>query len=98
MTLTPQEIEHIAALARLSLTDEEKAAFQRQLSSILDYVGQLQKVDTSGVEPMSHSVEVGNVLRADEVRACEEGTRKAMIDAFPEKDGALLKVKAVFGH
>ena len=53
MTLTLKEVEHIALLARLELSDEEKQRYQQQLSHILEHVAQLQKLDTSHIEPAS---------------------------------------------
>ena len=69
MSLTLEEVEHIAALARLHLTDEEKALFRLQLSAILEYFAQLQSLDTSGVLPAT-SVLPGytSPLRPDEPR------------------------------
>lgn len=96
MTLTPAEVEHIAKLARLELPAEEKDALTRQLSSILDYVGALSVVDTEGVEPMAHSMPVRNVFGADEPAPCSAETREALLGEFPEREGDLLKVKAVF--
>jgi len=66
MRLTPEEVEHVALLARLRLTDEERERFTTQLNSILDYFEELKQIDTSGVPPMSHAVPMSNVLRADE--------------------------------
>jgi len=96
MPLLPAEVERIAELSRLELSDDELDSFRVQLSSILDYVGQLSEVDISEVEPMSHSVPLLNVLRDDVAVGCPEGVRQAVIDAFPERDEDLLKVKAVF--
>jgi aspartyl-tRNA(Asn)/glutamyl-tRNA(Gln) amidotransferase subunit C len=96
MKLSLEQVDKIAALARLELSEEERASFARQLSSIIEYVDKLQAVDTKDVEPMSHSVAMGNVLREDEVIDRDDGTRLKMIEAFPEKEGDLLKVKAVF--
>ncbi|MBU0625853.1 Asp-tRNA(Asn)/Glu-tRNA(Gln) amidotransferase subunit GatC [Patescibacteria group bacterium] len=96
MSLTPEEVDKIADLARLELSDEERSAFRYQLSSILDYVGKLSEVDIEGVEPMSHSIPVFNVLREDDLEICNTETRSEIIASFPEKEGDLLKVKAVF--
>jgi aspartyl-tRNA(Asn)/glutamyl-tRNA(Gln) amidotransferase subunit C len=96
MKLTLEEVEHIAALARLELSEDERHAFQKQLSSILEYVEKLKAVDTEGVEPMNHSIEMGNVLRRDEAVGCDAATRQRLIDAFPAKEGDQLKVDAVF--
>lgn len=65
MTLTLQEIDHIAELARLSLSAEEKARYREQLSAILDYAARLQAVDTSGIPPTSSVLPARSVLRDD---------------------------------
>lgn len=96
MALTIQEIEHIAKLARLELSDEEKEKFASQLSSILDYVGQLQEVDTTGVT-YHYTVEgLANVMASDEVDSWSQATHDALIAAMPDRAGDLLKVKGVF--
>jgi aspartyl-tRNA(Asn)/glutamyl-tRNA(Gln) amidotransferase subunit C len=59
------EIEHIALLARLSLSDEEKEMFGSQLSSILDYMEKLNELDTKNVQPTSHVLSLQNVMRDD---------------------------------
>lgn len=60
------DIDYVANLARLKLTDEERELFSNQLGSILEYFDQLNQVDVSGVEPMAHAFQVENVLREDE--------------------------------
>ncbi len=69
MTLTLEEVEHIAGLARLKLSDEEKARYREQLSAILDYAARLQSLDTSGIPPTSSVLPPRTVLRPDEPRA-----------------------------
>ena len=66
MRLSPEEVEHVALLARLWLRDEQRERFTTQLNSILEHFEQLQQVDTSEVPPMSHAVPMSNVLREDE--------------------------------
>jgi len=61
-------IEYVANLARIALTDAEKARFSQQLGDILHYVEKLKQVDVTGVEPMAHASPVFNVWAADEVR------------------------------
>jgi aspartyl-tRNA(Asn)/glutamyl-tRNA(Gln) amidotransferase subunit C len=68
MTLTLAEVEHIAELARLQLTDEEKILYREQLSAILDYAARLQALDTSGISPTSSVLPARSVLRPDEPR------------------------------
>ena len=72
MKLTKQEVEHIANLARLELTEKEKEKFSTQLSSILDFVKKLQKVDLSKVEPTAQVTGLLNVTRQDAVEKCNK--------------------------
>ena len=65
MSISKENIEHIASLARLSLTEEEKELFGLQLSSILDYMEKLNELDTTDVEPTSHVLPLNNVMRDD---------------------------------
>jgi len=62
------DIEKVARLARLELSYEEKVTFGSQLEQILTYMEQLNRLDTSGVEPTSHAIPVYNVFREDEVK------------------------------
>ena len=68
MTLTLEEVEHIAGLARLQLSEQEKTRYREQLSSILDYAARLGEVDTSGIPPTSSVLPPRSRLRADEAR------------------------------
>lgn len=65
MSISIEEVEHIALLARLSLSEEEKRLFCFQLSSILGYIEKLNELDTEGIEPTSHVVALSNVMRDD---------------------------------
>jgi aspartyl-tRNA(Asn)/glutamyl-tRNA(Gln) amidotransferase subunit C len=66
MPLTLKEVEHIANLARLELTDEEKRRYCQQLSAILDYFAQLRELDTAGIPPTSSVLPPRSALREDE--------------------------------
>jgi aspartyl-tRNA(Asn)/glutamyl-tRNA(Gln) amidotransferase subunit C len=65
MKISKEEIEHIAVLARLSLSEKEKELFGPQLSNVLDYMEKLNKLDTKGIEPTSHVIALSNVMRDD---------------------------------
>ncbi|MEJ5313776.1 MULTISPECIES: Asp-tRNA(Asn)/Glu-tRNA(Gln) amidotransferase subunit GatC [Anaerolinea] len=65
MSLTLAEVEHIARLARLELSEEEKIRFREQLSAILDYAARLQEVDTRNISPTAWTVNVQAPLRED---------------------------------
>lgn len=68
-TLSLQDVEKIALLARLYLSAEEKAKYQQQLSEVLTYVEQLSELDLDGVPPQAHAVAQQNIMREDEVNA-----------------------------
>lgn len=93
--LSKEQVEHIAKLARLEFAEDEKAKFQDQLSSILDYVEKLQEVDTTGVQPMAHALDIKNVTRTDEIRACS-CSRDTLLEDMPAREGNLLKVPPIF--
>jgi aspartyl-tRNA(Asn)/glutamyl-tRNA(Gln) amidotransferase subunit C len=69
MRIDAAEVEHIARLARLSITEEEKGSLGLQLNNILDYIEKLNELDTSGVPPTSHVLELSNVMREDRPEA-----------------------------
>lgn len=96
MSLTKHEVEHIASLARIRLSEKEKEVFPKQLSSILDYVSQLQKVAAEGVEETAQVTGLENEMRKDEIRETTKETRDRIVKNFPEKDNDLCKVKSVF--
>jgi aspartyl-tRNA(Asn)/glutamyl-tRNA(Gln) amidotransferase subunit C len=68
MTLTLEEVEHIAHLARLRLTPQEKERYRQQLSAILDYAARLQALDTSGIPPTASVLPPRSMLRPDQPR------------------------------
>jgi aspartyl-tRNA(Asn)/glutamyl-tRNA(Gln) amidotransferase subunit C len=68
MKITTEEVDHVAVLARLKFSEEEKERFVSQLNSILEYMGQLGRLDTSSVEPTFHAVSQKNVFREDVVQ------------------------------
>ena len=68
MALTREDVEKVAHLARLTLTPDELAAYQEQLSAVLDYVAQLDELDLDDVPPTAHAVAQHNVLREDLAR------------------------------
>jgi aspartyl-tRNA(Asn)/glutamyl-tRNA(Gln) amidotransferase subunit C len=67
MKLSRQEVEHVAALARLHLSQDEIGLFTRQLNDILLYMEKLQQVDTEGIQPTSHALHLANAFREDRV-------------------------------
>ncbi len=96
MKLTKKEVEHIANLARLELGEKEKEKFRTQLSSILNWVRKLQRVDLSKVEPIAQITGLQNVTRPDTVMGLDKEIVARLVEAAPEKEDNLVKVKAVF--
>jgi aspartyl-tRNA(Asn)/glutamyl-tRNA(Gln) amidotransferase subunit C len=90
-----KEVEHIAKLARLSLTEKEIEKYQKELSQILEYIEKLKEVDVSNVEPTFHPLKVKNVMRKDtEIKKGIEKIKK-LIESMPERKEGYLKVKRV---
>jgi aspartyl-tRNA(Asn)/glutamyl-tRNA(Gln) amidotransferase subunit C len=95
MALSVEEVRRIAALARLRLEPGEEARLAGELSAILDYVRQLESLDVSGVEPMTHALAAGEEarLRPDEVRPGLPPER-ALANA-PAREGTCFKVPRI---
>jgi aspartyl-tRNA(Asn)/glutamyl-tRNA(Gln) amidotransferase subunit C len=96
MNLEIKDIEDLAVLARLDLTEEEKIRYAEQLSAVFGYISMLREVDTENVPETCQVTGLLNVVREDIAVSTDEEKRKKLIAAFPEKIGNLLKVKAVF--
>jgi len=96
MKLTIDNIEQIAKLARLELSEEEKNRYAEQLSVVLDYIEMLNEIDTEGVEETSQVTGLDDVVRDDEEQEISDKARKNFLDLFPEKERNLLKVKGIF--
>lgn len=94
MKLSKKEVEHIAQLARLGITDKEKEKYAKQLSAILDYVEQLNKLNTEKVEPIGHITGAENVMRKDEIK--NKPDRENMLENAPDKENGFIKVKSIF--
>ena len=93
MSITIGDVEHVAKLARLELSPEEKETFTEQLNAILMYMEKLNELNTDGVEPMSHVLPLRNVMREDKPRPSWP-IEKVMQNAPDEEDGQ-FKVPAV---
>ena len=84
-----KQVEHVAKLARLKLTPEELTRFSAQLSHVLGYIEDLNEVDVTNVEPMSHPLDVKNVFRADEAKPSLP-LDEALANAPQRRDGFFL--------
>ena len=93
MRLTEEEVRHVAALARVAMADDEVELMRSQLSNILEQVSVLNEVDTEGVEPTGHSVDVTSVMRDDEVG--ESSPMEDVLANAPSRHDDFIRVKAV---
>ena len=93
MRITLDEVRHIALLARVGMTDEELEVMRDQLSHILENFDVLSQIDTEGIEPAGHSVDVETVMRADEV--ADSFPREDMLANVPASEGEFVRTKAV---
>jgi len=90
------QIEHIAKLSKLELTEEEKELYSQQLSSVLEYVEQLQEIDTENVEPTANVTGLSNVWREDKIEKSDVKHSDIAQNAPEFKDGSFV-VPGVFG-
>ncbi|HET7558870.1 MAG TPA: Asp-tRNA(Asn)/Glu-tRNA(Gln) amidotransferase subunit GatC [Limnochordia bacterium] len=91
--ITAADVERAAELARIALTDEEKARAAHQLTDILQAFARLDELDVAGVEPMPHAVPLKNVLRDD--RARPSWPKPAMLANAPDEDQGFFRVPRV---
>jgi aspartyl-tRNA(Asn)/glutamyl-tRNA(Gln) amidotransferase subunit C len=93
MSLTPEDVKKIAHLARLNLTENDIAVYTPQLSQILQFIEQMNQTDTSSVEPIAHSLDVSQRLRADNIT--EENLRDKFQGIAPQVEAGLYLVPKV---
>jgi aspartyl-tRNA(Asn)/glutamyl-tRNA(Gln) amidotransferase subunit C len=96
MSLTRDDVKKVSLLARLLLSDDELEAMTSQLGRVLEYVQQLEELDTSGVEPMAHAIDRTNVFAEDEPQPSLD--REAALANAPKRDEECFRVPAVLGE
>jgi aspartyl-tRNA(Asn)/glutamyl-tRNA(Gln) amidotransferase subunit C len=95
MAISREEVRKVSLLGRLHLSDDELATMTSQLGQILGYMERLSDLDTEGVEPMAHALDVSNVFREDVVRPALD--RDAALANAPHRDDECYRVPAVLG-
>jgi len=95
-SLTRAEVEHVARLARLALTDAELDALTPELAKILEYAAQVSALDTEGVPPTAHPLPLVNVFRPDEVQPCLP--REVVLAAAPATEDGRFRVPRILGE
>ncbi|WP_318616395.1 Asp-tRNA(Asn)/Glu-tRNA(Gln) amidotransferase subunit GatC [Sporosarcina sp. YIM B06819] len=91
--LTKEQVKHHATLAWLAITDDEAEAYVTELSGIVDFVKELQEADTDGVEPMTHPLQVFNVLRKDVPTDILD--REEMLKSVKQHEDGQIKVPTI---
>ena len=94
MKITQETVQYVAALAKLSVSEEEKQKVALDLDRILDYIETMNELDTEGIEPMSHVLPVKNVFRED-VIVNEDNRIELLKNAPKQKDGSFAVPKTV---
>ncbi|HYF91379.1 MAG TPA: Asp-tRNA(Asn)/Glu-tRNA(Gln) amidotransferase subunit GatC [Symbiobacteriaceae bacterium] len=93
MALSRSQVEHVARLARLALSEAEKEIYTEQVSRILDHVEMMNRLDTGNVPPTYHAVALQNVLRADKPHQSLD--REKLLSQAPEHEGGCFKVPKI---
>ncbi len=93
MKITPEEVSHVANLARLRLSPEEVETMAKQLHDILTYVAKLNELDTRGITPTTHAISMVNAFREDEVKPSLD--REKTLANGPQQDGEFFVVPRV---
>jgi len=93
LKITPDEVSHVANLARLHLSREEVEAMARQLDDILTYVAKLNELDTEGIPPTTHAISIVNAFREDEVKPSLN--REKTLANGPQQNGESFVVPRV---
>ena len=97
MGLQKKEVEHIAKLARIRLTEDEKKRYAEQLSAVLDYVGELKKLDITDVSDVGQITGLTNQMAKDEIKDSKI-TRDKLLKNVPATQDNYIKVKSVLGR
>jgi aspartyl-tRNA(Asn)/glutamyl-tRNA(Gln) amidotransferase subunit C len=95
MKITKKDVEHVARLARLALSEEEKERYTAQLESILEYIEKLNQLDTKDVPPTTHVLSLSNVWREDKAEPDRFGSTEAILKNAPESEGPYFRVKKI---
>ncbi len=93
--ISKKEVQHVAKLARLGLSEKEIEEMQKELSVILEYIDLLEEVDVSEIKPTFHSVPIENVMREDEAKRESPQTVNKLLDEVPSKEEGYVKVKEI---
>jgi len=93
--ISKEQVEHIAELARIELSDKEKEKFSQELSSILDYINKLSQLDLARTESVSQVTGLKNIFRKDEAENKDPNTAEEILRLAPARKGKYFKVPKI---
>lgn len=93
LKITKEQVEHVAHLARLNLTDEEKEQMTKDMEAIIEFADQINALDISDVDPTAHVIPINNVFREDEVRPSMD--RDELLKNAPNQDSGCFSVPKI---
>ncbi len=93
MKITKEQVEHVASLARLNLSEEEKERFTREMEDIIAFADKLNELDTEGVMPTAHVIPIQNVFREDVIKPSFD--REKILQNAPAKEDGCFKVPKI---
>lgn len=97
MVISRDEVKRIAALARIALTEKEECSYERELSSVLEFVAELERIDTADVSPMTGGTDMANVMRPDKASGRDSDNDSAdLLGVVPDRKDGWVKVPSVF--
>jgi aspartyl-tRNA(Asn)/glutamyl-tRNA(Gln) amidotransferase subunit C len=93
--LTKKDVEHVASLAKLSISDKELEKYLKQLDEVVNYIGELNEVDTKNTEPTSQTTGLENVFRSDELKSQQGSTQEEVLSGTEKSYNGYFKVEAI---
>lgn len=93
MKVSEKDVEYVAQLSRLILTDDEKKMFMKDLSSIIEYADKLKELDTDGIQPTAHVLPIRNVFREDVIKPSYD--RDLLLKNAPDQENGCFKVPKI---
>ena len=96
--ITSDDVRKVAKLCRLEIPEDDIEKYSNQLEGILEYIAQLEKIDTTNVPPTTRAVEVVNVFREDNVVSSSSDVRDKILDQAPQREGEFFKVPKILSE
>ncbi len=96
--ITSDDVRKVAKLSRLDIPDDDVEKYSNQLEDILEYIAQLERIDTTNVPPTTRAVEVVNVFRDDNVKTSSNDIRDQLLSLAPEREGEFYKVPKILSE